>query len=813
MPLGTDNLERSMDRKFMNIFRKETLMLICAAFFTVAAVLASCRSKTEETVDRSPTEVVTIYFACPEQDLDKFKRLAEIFHDQNPLVHVEVVSLDDVRDGATNRDIDRLVMSRVDTAYYWLTYEGAVDGSFLDLKPFIDADKNFDVEDFFPNTLTTFEYQGGIWALPSEANVSYLLYNRDLFDEAGVAYPEIGWSREDFLSAALRIANYYEAGTHFGYSDGARGAFISFFADRQSNDNISLLSPSIIEDVRWYTDMASTPNAMFSPRSAQQGFDKLHELLEDGRIAMWEGSWFEYEYRQSIGNIGLTLYPTMEGSRALAHMYGYVISSGSEYPQESWQWLQFLSHQTLHNNYYLLPSRRSVAEAVGYWEQFEPEDEDFWRFAAENLLILSSVKPGGQQLHMAINAILNGTPVEDALAEAESDLVKRVTILSQAGPFTVDTPGTADRERSITIHFAFPPNSASVYHTLVTEFHELQEDIQVNLLSSNQTGQSDCFVDQKMIDPVEPPAELLNLESLLAMDEDIPLDDFQAALLDGLRSRGDLYGLPLQAQARVVFFNTRLFEEAGVNFPHIDWTIDDFLSTAISLTREEGQTKQYGFIPLNGDTSDLRVFLSLQGASSVDSAGRPHLDSVQMVNALQWYADLALQHGVSPLFPTDDEFEAANTRNALVHTGNAAMWSDFVGLDRSSIWPGETTIGIVPLPAGAVKGTDFLIDGFFIASNTSQAEACWEWLKFLSDQPELVNAMPARLSTLQKPEFTMQARPGEVEAYQAMQSYENLLAQSNIIAYYDELIQALYEIYSGSNPSTVLQRIQTQVEE
>jgi sorbitol/mannitol transport system substrate-binding protein len=808
---GSDNIQRHMNRKFMNLYRKEIFILIFAVFFTVAITLTSCGSKTEETVDRSPTEVVTIYFACPEQDLDKFKRLAEIFHEQNPFIYVEVVSLDDVRNGTTNEDIDRLVMSRVDTAYYWLTYEGAVDGSFLDLKPFIDADNNFDVDDFFPDTLTTFEHQGGIWALPSEAFVSYLLYNRDLFDEAGATYPEIGWSHEDFLSTAVKIANYYEAGTHFGYTDGARGAFISFFTDRRANDNISLLSPPIADDIRWYTDMASAPNVMFSPRSAQQGFDKLYELLEDGRIAMWEGSWLDYKYRQSTGNIGLTLYPTtMGGSHALAFMYGYVISSGSEYPQESWQWLQFLSHQTLYDGLYTLPTRRSVAEAAGFWEQFNPEDEAFWRFAAENLLVLAPVKPGIRQLHTAIDAILNGTPVEDALAEAENDLAGRMTILSQAGPFIVDTPGMEDGQRSITIHFAVPLDNNPIYPALVTEFHELQEDIQVNLLSSNQVSQADCFAGQEIIDPLEPPAELLNLQLFLARDGLLPLDNFQPALIDSLRSRGDLYGLPLQAKARVIFFNTRLFEKAGVNFPQANWTLDDFLLTAISLTHVQEETKQYGFVPLNGDTSDLRVFLALHGASTVDSTGRPYLDSAPVVNALQWYADLALQSGVAPLLYADDELEATNL---LVQTGNVAMWSDFVGLDRHYVWPEETVIGIAPLPEGSVKGTDILTEGLFIASHTSHADACWEWLKFLSDQSELISAMPARLSTLRKPEFIMHARPGEVETYEVMQSYENLLAQPNIVAYYDELVGALYEVYAGGDPATVLQRIQTQMDE
>lgn len=799
--------------EFSGASRKANLKPILTTLLIIVtlAILTSCKTKEGVAGPISPTGNITIYFACPGQDIERFTKLAEAFHDQNPSIHVEVISLEDVRDGTTNQGIDRLVMSRVDTAYYWLTYEGAVDGSFLDLKPFIDADNNFDKDDFFPATLTTFEQQGGIWGLPSEADISFLLYDRDLFDAADVPYPETSWTREDFLSAALRTTTNNESGTQFGYLDDgiAMAAFISFFTDRNSDDTTSLTAPSLVEEVRWYTDMALKHKVMYSPPRTQEGFDQAYELRQGKQIAMWRGSWFEYEYGKNSRNIGLALYPTIEGPQALAHMYGYVISSGSQYPQESWQWLNFLSHQTISDGRFL-PSRRSVAEATGYWAQFQSEDVEFLRFAAEHLAAVSPIKPGGQELSTAIFSILSGTPVEEALAVAETNLAERLAILSEQGSFVVDS---LDTQRPITVRFAASPDDSAIYQTLAAEFYELQQDIQVDLLPSSQISQSDCFVDQRKINPLEPPDDLLNLESFLAADGDLHLDDFHSALVEDLRSRGELYGLPLQAQARVIFYPARLFEEAGVHPPPADWTLDDFLSLAISLTDGEEPDKQYGFVPLNGDVSDLRVFLSLQGASTTDSANRPSLDSPQLVNALQWYADLALQYGVAPLFAMAGEPDAAETRHTLIGDGKVALWSDFVGLDRSSIWPEETAVGIVPLPVGAIKGTDFLTEGFFITLHTSQAEACWKWMNFLSAQPELINAMPARQSILDTPEFAMQARPGEIAAYQAMQSYGNLLAEPHAMSYFDEMIEALYQVYAGSSPASALQRVQLEVEQ
>ncbi len=753
-------------------------------------------------------EEITVYFSCPAQDIERFTALADIFHEQNPSIRIEIISLDDVRDNATNQDIDHRVMSRVDTAYYWLTYEGVIDGSFLDLKPLIEEDKNFDTNDFFPNTLSAFEYEGGIWALPSDIRVSYLLYDKQIFDEAEVAYPTIGWTKQDFLSATQETTSEKAGGTRYGFLDTglARSAFIPFFSNTEAHDNTSLVAESTIEDVRWYVDLALLYNVMPVISRTGEGFELASELLNQKGVAMWQGWWLDYE--QSKEDRGISLFPTEEGSRALGQMYGYVISSGTQHPEESWKWLRFLSYQTTADGH-LLPPRRSAAEASGYWQQFDSQDIDFVQLAAENLLFASPIKPGGQQLHTAIYSILEGTPIEEALTNAELQLEERITALSANESITVESPA---EERDVTIQFALADDK-EIYSAQVEEFQEIQKDIQVNLLQSGQKAESDCFVDTNVIDQMEPPHDLLNLESFLAVEDSIRLDDFHPALLESLRSQGDLYGLPLQAQARVIFYNTSLFDEAGIDYPRSDWTLEDFLVLAIALTEKDQQDIQYGFLPINGDISDLRVFLFLQGASTTDLNGLPNLDSLQMRNALQWYADLALENSVSPLFPVLNDPGAYQERSLLVQKGSVAMWSDFVGIDRHSTWPEETTVGIAPLPTGVIRGTEFLTEGLFIATDTPHAEECWEWIKFLAQQPELVQAMPARFSVFNSPEFAINAQLGEIETYQAMKSYSNLLTKLDEFAHYDWAIQALEETYAGSNPGAALERAQTQAEQ
>ncbi len=80
------------------------------------------------------------------------------------------------------------------------------DMYFLDLMPFITADATFAEDDFYPVTLAVYRHRGKQWGLPSTVDATLLFYNRELFDAAGVAYPQAGWTWEDLRTAAQQLS-------------------------------------------------------------------------------------------------------------------------------------------------------------------------------------------------------------------------------------------------------------------------------------------------------------------------------------------------------------------------------------------------------------------------------------------------------------------------------------------------------------------------------------------------------------------------------------------------------------------------------
>ncbi len=60
--------------------------------------------------------------------------------------------------------------------------------------------------DYFENVSAAFSFDGGQYAVPLDFTPMVVYYNKDLFDAAGVAYPEPGWSWSDFRAKAKALS-------------------------------------------------------------------------------------------------------------------------------------------------------------------------------------------------------------------------------------------------------------------------------------------------------------------------------------------------------------------------------------------------------------------------------------------------------------------------------------------------------------------------------------------------------------------------------------------------------------------------------
>lgn len=164
----------------------------------------------------------------------------------------------------------------------------------LDLTDRIKAD-GVDTSVYYPDIMSLYQSSGKTYALPKDHDTIALLYNKKLFDEAGVAYPTSDWTYEDMYQAAKAITEGTPDGT-YGYAlnttndqDGWYNIVYSYGGNVVNKDGTdtgidSAESKAAMEMVRKLLTVA-VPQA----EVAENGTDTL---FKSGKVAMiTQGSW------------------------------------------------------------------------------------------------------------------------------------------------------------------------------------------------------------------------------------------------------------------------------------------------------------------------------------------------------------------------------------------------------------------------------------------------------------------------------------------------------------------------------------------
>ena len=80
-----------------------------------------------------------------------------------------------------------------------------------------------DFDDYWPRLLAAYNYDGVQYVLPADLDLQLIYYNKDIFDAAGVAYPEAGWTWDDYRATAMALTEGGSVGKIYGSNDIAFG--------------------------------------------------------------------------------------------------------------------------------------------------------------------------------------------------------------------------------------------------------------------------------------------------------------------------------------------------------------------------------------------------------------------------------------------------------------------------------------------------------------------------------------------------------------------------------------------------------------
>jgi multiple sugar transport system substrate-binding protein len=270
------------------------------------------------------------------------------------------------------------------------------------------------------------------------------------------------------------------------------------------------------------------------------------------------------------------------------------------------------------------------------------------------------------------------------------------------------------------------------------------------------------------------------LDSLLARDgREINQGDFFPRAFESYRydraagrhGQGKLYAMPFNTGGDMIWFNPRLFREAGLQPPPADgsWTMDEFVDLARKTTSFEGggQMRTVGLAARPAFRGSL-TFLWSAGARFLDDSGkRWTVSAPETVRAYEWFVDLRRRHQV---LPGPQDFQGAG--NPFL-AGRAAMWSAFAVvrpdiLARADTVP-EWDVTHYPKAADGKRYTRETSDGLGMPAQPKQLEAGWRFIKYLASaegmkvQAKLGRAVPARKSVANSADYVRPDTPQHEE--------------------------------------------------
>jgi multiple sugar transport system substrate-binding protein len=277
------------------------------------------------------------------------------------------------------------------------------------------------------------------------------------------------------------------------------------------------------------------------------------------------------------------------------------------------------------------------------------------------------------------------------------------------------------------------------------------------------------------------------------------LGDTRKELLASMTFDGKLHFLPNTWNTMVIYYNTRLFREAGVEAPSPDWTWDDFLQTAQRLTTGSGSSKIYGF-GLPYFNFALSPWWYSNGAAPFSAdLKKANFTDPRMVEAVSFVRDLVVKHRVAPQPKGADPYQLFQTERVAM-TG-AGHWQVGPFL-RAKL----DNFDVVDWPQKATKATVLGPVGFGIYPKSKNPDLAWEYAKELagpqtqSDWVQIGAANPASTTAANSEEF-LRAPSNAKRFNEAIGYAKPLQAPAAFNEIEPALLRELDQVMNGSKSS------------
>ena len=226
----------------------------------------------------------------------------------------------------------------------------AATGVLQPIDDIIDS-LGYDLEEHYPATISAARLNGKLYGIPILAHPGRvgLFYNKTIFDDAGVDYPDETWTMDDFLAAAIEVTDPDRR--IWGFVDPEGSYFTSivfiraFGGDTLNADGTEsmLNSEESIAALKFQSSLYNEHKVAPVPGTALQG---PYQLFAANQLAMFQSGFWGSGVAQFVEDpsiVGVAPMPIgPSGQRGSMFEFDPLcVTSFTENPEEAFKWVDY----------------------------------------------------------------------------------------------------------------------------------------------------------------------------------------------------------------------------------------------------------------------------------------------------------------------------------------------------------------------------------------------------------------------------------------------------------------------------------------
>ncbi|MBU9711601.1 ABC transporter substrate-binding protein [Evansella tamaricis] len=307
---------------------------------------------TDETQSGSGEEVELRFSIWDSNQESGLRQIANEFEEQNPgiKINIEVNGWGDywtaLEAGATGGSLPDVFWMHSNEIYRYASNE-----MLLDLNDRIQSSDVVEMDKFPEGLKSIYNFEGTQYAIPKDYDTIGLWYNKTMFDEANVSYPDDTWTWDDLYDAAKQLTK--DDGSQYGILTPLHNqeGYYNFVYQNGgtiiTDDKVSGYDdPKTIEALEFYVNFVLEG---LSPQEFGDGERVTH--LQNGLVAMgFFGSWnltgfTENEYMAENFDVAVLPASNDGGRASIFNGLGNAIAHNTDHPDEAWKWVEYLSSE------------------------------------------------------------------------------------------------------------------------------------------------------------------------------------------------------------------------------------------------------------------------------------------------------------------------------------------------------------------------------------------------------------------------------------------------------------------------------------